>query len=902
MAEVSFILNGKPITVSHDGKMTLLRFLRGAACMKGTKEGCDTGHCGACTVLVDGKAMRSCVLKMSFLEGKRVETIEGIGTPEHLHPIQKAFLEMGAIQCGFCTPGMIMAVKGLLDANPRPTKEEIYKALKRNYCRCTGYVKIIEAVELAAAYMRGETPDPASFKTMEKLTVTVSDCGAETDVPSGSYFGRCLTDMDGVAKATGSLRYSCDYEYPDMRHGAFVWSQRTCAEIVSVDYTEAAAVKGVRGIVTAKDVPGKNLFACFNAEQPVFCTDEVNFLGDMIALVVADTEEIARAAAGLVKVEYRDREGCYSIRDGLAAQESDPRRIIRTILREQGDVARAKECADIRLSASYEMERVDHAALEPVTAVGVWHAEDESIEVVSCTQAPFEIRNMLTGIMDLPAEKIRVVAAPIGGGFGKKCDSCLESAAAVAAYALHETVRIRLTREEDLLATTKRHAFETQCEIGVNRDGTLQYIDTDLYNDAGPYTQLSNTVLEQAMLFAGGPYYFPNIRLYGQAVRTNNVLGGAFRGYGINQGVIGVETLLDEAAEKLGISPFEIRRRNALRAGLPTVGGEILRTSVGIGATIDECEKAVEREWEKYSRLYPQGNKVLGVGMASGFKNVGVGKGNPDDGGCIMTILEDGKIDMKLSGTDMGQGFRTAMTQLACERLGRQPEDFNVFCGDTAITLPHRQSVSERQTLCTGRAVVICADMLLSKMKEENWEPGKTCTASYYHRVRKTHSLADSEARENDPENYRNYPAYAYLSQAAFVEVDKDTGKVRVLKVISCNDAGRVINPMVVEGQIEGSCSMGIGYATSESYPSVNGVPTVKHYDKLGVPTIDETPEYEIIAIEDPDPEGPYGAKGLSEVATVPITPAIMNAISRAVGKRFTRLPILPEDILSAIE
>lgn len=898
LKNVRFTLNGKLTDIEVEPSHKLMDVLRDQLNLKGTKCGCNVGECGACTVIINGLAINSCLYTMRKVEGAEVWTIEGLANGDRLHPLQTAFLEMGAIQCGFCTPGVLMSAKALLDKNPAPTSVDIESALGGNICRCTGYVKIIEAVEYAAALLRGEKASPVDFRRLEKTTQIATDIG-EAEKPDNFCFGISTTDVDGIAKATGALQFTCDRYAEGMLHGAFVWSGRPCADILSLDYSAAEKIKGVQGVVTAKDVPGRNAFATFVGEQPVFCDREVKFMGDMLALVVADTELNARAAAALVKVEYVDKKGVYTISEGRADVEN-PQRLIRKIDRVVGDVDKARESSAQRFSGEFKMERIDHAQLETVTALATYQAGGR-IQVTTCTQAPFECRANLSAVLNLPKDKIQVIAAPIGGSFGKKCDLSVESAAAVAAYVLKKPVMVRLNRDEDMVMTTKRHAFETSCEIGVDSEGRLQFIDSKLFSDAGPYVQHSGAILEQSMLFSGGPYSIPNIKLHGECYRTNNVLGGAFRGFGINQGVIGIESLLDEAAEKLNITPFEIRRRNAMGPGSVTVGGEILRHSVGIRDTIDECEKIVNREYERYAKIYPQGDKVLGLGIACGFKNVGAGRGNKDDGGCVLGLRSDGRVEMRISGADMGQGFRTAMTQIAAEKLKRKPEDFVVINGDTDLTLEHFEGVAERQTYCTGRAVAYCADLLLKKMTEENWEPGRECAVEYYHRVDPTYSMDDNEARTNHPETYRNYPAYAYLTQAVFIELDKSTGQIKVLKAISCNDCGRAINPQQIEGQIQGSCSQAIGYALSEGYPMENGLPLVKSYGQLGMPTIDETPEYEIVIIENPDPGGPLGAKGISEVATVPMTPAVINAIHDASGVRLRHVPIKPGDILDAM-
>ena len=894
-AAIEFVLNGNRVSCTCDPDMTLLQYLRGTACLKGAKNGCGTGHCGACTVLMNGRAIRSCITKMSRVAGAEILTIEGLkGEDGGLHPIQKAFLDVGAIQCGFCTPGMVLAAKALLDKNPSPTEREIVKALEHNYCRCTGYVKIIEAVWLAAARLRGEEPSQDEIRFLEHSTISLGE-HEEQEPQEHRVLGKSIWDMDGPAKADGTLAYCGDLARKDMAYGAFVWAPAPKGTVTGMGLSEAESMPGVLRIITADDVPGENRLGTFDREQPVFCDREFNFLGDMLALVVAESEAQARAAAREVKVSWQAADGIYTIEDGIAKGS-----VMLENGRQTGDVEAARDKAAVTVSGDYELERIEHGCLEPECALGC--IEDGMLAVYATTQSPFEIRRMLSHIMAMDESAIKVVGTHLGGGFGSKCDAHIEAAAAVAAHVMNGPVMITLDRRESLLLSTKRHAYHTSYKVGFNADGTFSYLDASLCSDAGPYNNLSGGVLMQSCIFAGGPYHIPNISVKGKAVRTNNVLGGAFRGFGINQGAICIETLMDEAAEKLGLDPFEIRRRNALRIGSRTVGGELLKHSVGLVDTINLCEKLTREALAEYAPLYPQGDKVLGVGVASGYKNVGVGKGVPDDGGCILTIKEDGRLEMRVSGIDMGQGFRTAMLQICAEATGWKMEDIDVISGDTSRTLRHGQAVSERQTLNSGHAVVEAAARLKAECEANPWKAGERRQAEYYFVAPPTYKLEDEEARRTQGDEYRNYPAYAYTTQAAIVEVDKSNGKVKVLKVVAAHDVGRAINPHIIEGQIEGSCSMGIGYALQESFPSENGVPVNLYYGKLGLPRAGETPSYEIALVEDPEPLGPFGAKGISEVATVPMTPAVLNAIHNAVGVRIRRLPATPERVLEAMK
>lgn len=893
-AAVQFTLNGEKLCYDADMEKSLLQYLRGEKCLKGAKNGCGTGHCGACTVLINGKPARSCITKMKRLSGAEILTIEGLTPKGGMHPIQKAFLDVGAIQCGFCTPGMVLAAKALLDQNPRPAREEIIKALERNYCRCTGYVKIIEAVNLAAARLRGEEPDADKVRFLETTRIVAGNDGACRVPGEDRVLGKSLWDVDGAAKAGGTLRYCDDLEPEGVLYGAFVWAPAPCGSNLELRTERALAMEGVHRVLTWRDVPGDNHLGTFVREQEVFCRSEFHFLGDMLALVLGETEECARRAAEAVEIVYQPEEGIYTIEDGIKKGA-----VLAENGRKTGDVAAARQRAAVTVSGSFELERIEHGCLEPESAVGCM--EDGLLTVYATTQSPFEIRRMLSHILAMEEEKLRVVGTPLGGGFGSKCDAHVEAAAAVACRVTGRAVKVTLNRRESLLLSTKRHAFHTKYDLGVADDGTICYLDAELRSDAGPYNNLSGGVLMQSCIFAGGPYRIEHADIRGKAVRTNNVLGGAFRGFGINQGAICIETLLDEAAERLNMDPFDLREKNALRVGWQTTGGELLKSSVGILDTIRLCRTLTEKARREYAALYPRGSRALGIGVASGYKNVGVGKGVPDDGGCILTIREDGRLEMRVSGIDMGQGFRTAMLQICAEATGRSPEEIDVVSGDTARTLRHGQAVSERQTLNSGRAVVEACARLKAVCEKDPWRPGERRSAEYYFVAPTTYKLEDEEGRAKAGNEYRNYPSYAYTTQAAVVEVDRETGEVRVLKVIAVHDVGRAINPHIIEGQIEGSCSMGIGYALQEAFPSAEGVPAVLHYGKLGLPRAGETPEYEIALVEDPEPLGPFGAKGISEVATVPMTPAVLNAIYDAVGVRIRSLPATPEKILSAL-
>ncbi|MDR1193840.1 MAG: molybdopterin-dependent oxidoreductase [Peptococcaceae bacterium] len=1133
-----FSVNGEIVTLPAERSgMTLLACLRDVLGLKGAKEGCGTGHCGVCTVLMDGKAVRACVVKLAAVAGKEIETIEHLAAAGRPHPIQKAFLDAGAIQCGFCSPGMIMAAKGLLDRNLSPSRADIFQALRRNYCRCTGYVKIIEAVELAAARMRqaaaeagsgeaavvaeagsddtaveagsgeaavavagsGETAAVAVAGSDEMAAGEVAAALAAADgsgevplalggaaaapaepplsrgrlyvqIAEGEYrekvapglnggalagggpsggvligsgrddsggalaglgpdgasaaagaadlLGRPLWDKDGLDKAAGRLPFAADLDFPGMVYAAPVWSGQAHARILAIDSGPALAAAGVIAVLTARDVPGQNGFGLLTPDQPVFCADEVRFIRDMVTLVVADSEAQARAAAALVRVDYQPLPPVFDMREAAAKGL-----VIKELSHTTGDPdAARREPGLLHFRGHFTTPAVEHACLEPEASVGCWDPA-AGVTVYCPTQSPFELRRQLAAVLALPPEKVRIRATPAGGGFGSKADATTEPAVAVAAHCLKRPVRLVLSREESLGFSTKRHPYELDYELGVNREGLLRYFDAKLLSDGGPYTNLSPRVIDQACIFSVGPYRMPNGRVSGQAVFTNNVPASAFRGFGINQAAFAMESLLDEAATALGLDPFELRLRNAFRLSDTTFSGEILQKSVGIRETLMLCRDAAREVFQRRQADYPQGTKRLGLGMASGFKNVGAGKGKIDDAGASLLLRADGRLLLTVSGIDMGQGFRTAMTQLAAQVLGCEPEILDTVNGDTLLTVPHSNAVGERQTLISGSAVVGAAKKFRARLAallagegadgagakaeagtgagagagtgagaeagagagagardgagagagvgagavagagtvagavvspdagatagavagaeagaanaglptpaaqgyhfdpdDESYKalpaasPGNLARvlallaggdrlfAEYVYIAPKTFALYDTAGRASVSQaEYRNYPAYTYTTQAAVVEVDTADGRVRVLDVIAAHDIGRLINSNVVEGQLTGSCAMGIGYALSETFPLKDGAPQKKYFGQLGLPTIGETPYYETLLLENPDPAGPLGAKGVSEVGTVPMTPAVINGIYHAVGARIRDLPATPEKILAEL-
>ena len=927
---VSFTLNGRPVSRAVDGRKSLLRFLRDDLGLMGTKDGCSSGDCGSCVVLVDGKPVDSCVYLMRRAQGVQIETIEGLAQPDGtLHPIQAAFLDQGAVQCGFCIPGMIMATKALLERDPAPDPAAIRDGLKDNICRCTGFQPIFDAVAKASEWL-ADPQVPAAW------------------TPTAGPMGTSAVLVDGVKSVQGQLPYADDLVLPGMLYGAVVFSEHAYARILAVDTTAARAAPGVHRVLTAADVPGLNAHGRTVPDQPVFCSDFVRFTGDPVALVLADTAEHAAAAVPLVRVDYEPLPGLFdpqaSLReDATQLLSSAPGNITKQLTHVVGDVDAAFESAPHVVAGHFSTQRQDHAYLEPLVCLGEV-APDGTVIIRVPTQSPFETREQLTKVLDLPREKVRIISTPLGGGFGGKLEIALEGMVAVAAYVTRKPVKVTLGRADSLRTSVKRHPFELDYRVAMDERGELRAVEATMIADGGPYTGNSPRVIDQACIFACGPYRVPNVRIHGKAVLTNNPLGGAFRGYGINQAAVAMESLMDELARELGRDPFELRRRNMLVEGDETITGQLLPSSVGAVATLDACRAAFEEEWPRYQALARPGYRV-GYGVAAGMKNVGAGKGKIDDAGATFTLKPDGRVELRASVVDMGQAIRTTMVQLASQATGLDFGVFDIITQDTALTHPHRSASGERQTLVGGNAVVIAGrqfrDLLLglvggwcgrasvdlaivgrevhSQWSQYTTEETLMTLPEIYERARRegvavqaeaeyiaprTWPLSDQEARRTVPRaEYRNYPTYAYATQVAIVGVDEATGKVDLLRVIAAHDVGVAVNPQQIRGQLIGSISMGQGYALSETYPSVEGRPPWRRLDyrRLGVPTSLNATSVRVEIVEDPFPEGPFGAKGISEIATVPSTPAILNAIFDATGVRLHEMPVDPKRLREAM-
>lgn len=921
LVQIDFTLNGKPVKDTAPADKNLLWYLREKLNLTGPKNGCSKGHCGACTVLMNNKADRSCIvpLKSERLKNAVIETVEGLAGPKgELHPIQQAFVDCGAVQCGFCTPGMIMSTRALLIENPEPTEEEIRKhfTVNRNICRCTGYVKIIEAVKDAAQRLKGEKSPYA-------------------DSPEDMSLRR----SEARGKVTGTLKYGDDYRLEGMLHGRILWAAHPHAVLKAIDISGAEKSADVNTIITYKDVKGTNRIGLVERDQPaiVAVEERVRFIGDPIAAVFAETEDAASAALLKIKADYDILQVVSTIEDAQKANtplvhEKKKNNLFHHARIERGNVEEAfSKCYKI-VEGDYETSRIEHAFMEPESGVGKPDGKGGVIIEVP-TQCVFDDRIQLSEAIGLPPEKIRVVQIPMGGCFGAKEEIVLHTFLALGALKTGRPVKMVLSREESLMVHQKRHPAWMYYKIGADKEGNLLALDVSIKTDKGAYASLGIDILENMVVFAGGAYYIPAVRIDGKSWHTNTVMSGAMRGFGSNQVGFALESSLDRLAEELNMDPIEFRIKNALASGLPTVADHVLEPGI---CGLKETLLAVKAELAKTVLPEPKPGKKIGVGVASGVKNIGFGHNLPESSGAIAEMDTKGKVTLKITHHEYGQGAWMGELAIASEILGLPIEDIKLVTPDTEETPFAGPSTASRQSFLTGNAVVGACRNLLADIKEKGArafriedpgaidivgdslivrfsdrkikleELGDRFTASFRYIPPKTYGLLSPGEKSNyGLTGFKSRPThwcYSYGTHAAIVEVDEATGDVKVLKVIASHDVGKVINRRAVEGQIEGGVIMGVGYALSEQFAVEKGVNLTNTYLKCGITTADRAPEVISIPVEVPHPEGPLGLKGLAETPSLPTAPAVANAIYNAVGARMNSLPATKEKVLAAIK
>jgi selenium-dependent xanthine dehydrogenase len=904
MAVLDLVVNGQAKTLEVSPSAFLADVLREQLGLTGTKIGCNEAECGICTVLVDGMPILSCVYPALKAQGKCVETIEGLAKAAQLHPLQQAFIDHGAVQCGFCTPGLIMTSKALLETHPDPSDDDIKYALKDTYCRCTGYVSVIESIKDAAARSRSAQ--------MQKVHVVLPSTREPLNV-----VGRPLPRPDAVAKVTGMAKFTDDYVFPNMLFARTLRAGVPHAHIKIIDTSRAKALAGVVAVLTHEDVPAQKNHGLVHYDWPVLCYDKVRYVGDAVAIVAAETREIAEQALQLIDVQYELLPVVDDPVKGLAADASLVHKagnLLKHIYVDKGDMDAGFAQADLVVARDYQTATTEHAFLEPECAIGRVTPEGR-IEVYVGSQIPYQDRTQIALALGVPDNQVRVIGTLIGGGFGGKEDIAGQIHVALLAKATGRPVKMLYKRNESLIFHPKRHAVQFKVKVGAKRDGTFTAIRVELWGDTGAYASLGDKVMTRAATHASGPYEVQNVKIDCYAVYTNNIPSGAFRGFGVTQSCFAVESAIDELAHQLNLDPIEIRRKNALHVGSLTNTGALIRESAGLS----ECIDAVQNELQKQNTpwTWSKDGKRYGWGFATAYKNTGLGGGAPDCSEVEVEAFADGSAEVRTSAAEIGQGLVGVLASITAEELGLPYEKVRVLLSDTDLTPDGGPTTASRQTYVTGNAARISSIKLrqhLASVAAEMLDvPAETLTfrdGQIRHNGRAVAfadvvAQAKGEGQVTKLSNVYQAPktqplgtggdmhfAFSYAAQAALVEVDEGTGEVKCLKVISATDVGRAINPLALQGQIDGGIVMCLGNALTEEFIIEKGIPYTDRLARYKMPSIHHTPEIISFIIEDAAADGPYGAKGVGEISSIPTTPAVTNAIYAATGIRVTRLPV----------
>ena len=842
---IKVLVNGKTYEAEKDKK--LMRFLRDDLHLTSVKDGCSQGACGTCTVLVDGKTTRACIPMLSKVEGKEIVTAEGLSEREK-EVYSYAFATAGAVQCGFCIPGMVMCAKGLIDKNPDPTRLEVVAAIRNNICRCTGYKKIIEGILLSAKIFREDLP--------------VHEESGQVSV------GQAIQRIDAKEKVLGTGEYPDDIYLDGMVYGSAVRSEYPRAKVLAIHPEEALALDGVIGVYTADDIPGEvkvgHLKHDWDTMIPV--GKVTHYLGDAICLVVAEDQDILEQAKLKVKVDY---EVLDPVLDPFEAMKPDAPLVHGdgNILAHEhlvrGDADKVIAESKYKVTTHYETPWTEHAFLEPECAVAM--PFDDGVFIYSSDQGTYDTQHECCIMLGLPPEKVIVENKLVGGGFGGKEDVSVQHHAALLAYLTKRIVKAKLSRQESIVVHPKRHPMWMDITTACDENGYLTAMKAVVVSDTGAYASLGGPVLQRACTHAAGPYNFQVIDIDGKAVYTNNPPAGAFRGFGVTQTCFGSERNLDLLAEKVGISPWEIRYRNAIRPGQVLPNGQIADPSTGVAETLEAVKEVYENE--PYA------------GIACAMKNAGVGVGLPDWGRCRL-LVKDGKVEIHAGASCIGQGLGTVLTQVVSETTGFSIDKI-VYCRPNTANSPDSGTTSgSRQTLITGEAAKRACEKLMEDLKGSSLEAleGRDYVGEY---------LAKTDKMGSDVPNPVSHVAYGYATQVCVLNED---GTIK--KVVAAHDVGKAVNPISVEGQIEGGVVMSLGYALTEQYEIKDGYP-VSRYGTLGLFKADKTPDVEPIIVEKPGVDVGYGAIGIGEITSIPTAPAVAGAYYKWNGEFQTKLPLV---------
>jgi aldehyde oxidoreductase len=881
MKKIALVINGIPRQFIVEPDKVLLDLLREDLRLTGTKQSCDRkGQCGACTVIVNGRTILSCLTKVANLDGAEVITVEGLGTPANPHLIQHAFVLAGAVQCGYCIPGMIMATKALLDKNPDPDKAEIKKALARNLCRCTGYTKIIEAVRLAGRFIRGEiTPDQV------RPPADASMMGVSHPRPSA------------MLKACGAAEFAADIQIDNALEIAVVRSSIYHGVITSIDSSAAEKMAGVVGVMTARDIRGTNCLKSAFEDQPVLCTDRVRTLGDPIAVVAAQTQKQARAAAAAVVVVCEPLPVMMTPAESMAPGAVQIHEKYPNVCYRQpqlkGDAAAALQEAAYVVEADFSTQLNHQAPLEPENCVAFLEGEgaDAELVVIGRSIAIHTHKAILQGALGW--SNIRYEEAYSGGQFGIKASITTEGIAGAAALHFRRPVRYIPSLHESMLLTSKRHPFEMKVKLAADQNGKLTAYCNDFIVNNGAYQILGIVVLTRALMMLSGSYNIPSIEAQGRLVYTNNAAGGVARGAGPPQAIFALEVAMEMLAKKAGIDPLDFRLRNSLMPGQSVSTGD----SVNLWPFPGLCE-AIRPHYEKAKQEaadYKDGAVRRGVGLAA--MSFGIGKPGDSSHVAVECDPDDG-ITIYAAVADPGEGNDSMLAQIGAYLMGLPLEKVRLVCRTTASTVETGSSSGSRQTYMSGGALANAVEQLKEAMREGGARTyAALLKAGKPTRYMGHKKVAAEKPLHPDTGQGATFESQVHDIQMAEVEVNTDTGHVRVVRIVTVVDAGPVIHPQNLEGQLEGGMDQGVGYSLREEY--IHG--KTKDWVTFKFPTMQTSFDSEILIRETPRPSGTLGGTGIGEMTMVPTAPAVINAIADACGVWICHLPATPERIRAGL-
>ena len=846
---IKFHLNGKAVEYNGDSNRTLLDYLRNDLHLTAAKDGCSgQGVCGACSIEINGSIRLACRTRMSEVEGSTIYTLEGL--PDSFREIiSDHFAMQGAVQCGFCSPGMIMRAWGLWTSNPKATRNEITKAITPNLCRCTGYVKIIDAIGSTFAELNGNRVN------FEKVSARIGDR---------------YPKYQAKETALGMRPFVDDMLVDDMLYGVLRFSDYPRAKILKVNVAKAYAVDGVVKIITASDVPGERYNGLIFPDWPIMIAkgETTRYIGDVIAGIVATSESIARHAASLIQIDYEVLEPVTDMHHAVKPESPrvhpDRPNVIETCTIHFGEVEKAFAEAAFISSDIYETQRIEHAFLETEAALAL--PDDDGIKIYSQGQGVYVDRKQISNILNLPESKVNVIQVQNGGGFGGKEDLTVQGHAALMCYITQMPVKVHLNRDESIRMHPKRHPVWMRISLACDANGKFTALKLDAIGDTGAYASVGTKVMERVVGHATGGYTIPAVDISAKTVYTNNIPCGAMRGFGVPQVTFAIESCIDDICQQGGFDRWQIRFDNALEDGAKTATGQELH-GVGLKKTL----LAVKEQFQS----------AKFAGIACGLKNTGVGNGMVDDSEVVIHIVSPEQVQIHHGWTEMGQGVHTMAIQTLHHETGINPNAIEVIV-DTKAELPTGMTTSSRATALVANAIINAARPLKEDLKHTKLEK----LVGHIYRGKFVCDWTCKPGTKTDKPVI--HFAYGYATQVAILD---EHGHLS--KIIAAHDAGKIMNRMLFEGQIEGAIHMGMGYALTEDLPMINGFPVSFKFKDIGIIRANQMPDIEVIGIEEPDPVGPYGAKGIGEIGMVPTAAAIANALQSFDGIKRTHLPMM---------